>query len=292
VPEVNYMEPVGPGNVKGPLLIFEDRLVELFGYSGRLIDKYSGAINGYREALGGHVRVFSLVTPTQIEFMPEKYKSVSNSEYDAIQRVKETLADGVVPVDAYSSIAAHATEYIYFRTDHHWTARGAYYAYLAFADAAGFTPKSLDEYEELEYPNFLGYLYSLAPSASLKSNPDTIYAYKYKGDLDTSQPLLRSPGEGGSSTYSIFLGGDKPHMAIETSVKNGRTAVIIKNSYGNAFIPWLAPHYENIVVLDPRSFTGSALDVINQHSDVDLIFCSYALTLSSENFIDQIAKIK
>jgi hypothetical protein len=100
------------------------------------------------------------------------------------------------------------------------------------------------------------------------------------------------PGENGKTTYNIFMGGDVPHAAITTSVKNGRTAVIIKNSYGNAFIPWLAPHYENIVVLDPRSFTGSALDVIGQYGDVDLIFCSYALILSSENFIDLIAKIK
>jgi hypothetical protein len=285
-------EPEGAGRVKGPILVFDDRLVELFGYSKRSSERYAGVINGFREVLPESVRVFSLVVPTQIEFVPEVYREISDSELEAITTVYDALAEGVISVDAYSEIAKHTEEYLYFRTDHHWTALGAYYAYRAFADAAGFAPKELSEYEEIAIPGFLGYLYNRAPSQSLREKPDTIYCYRYKGELETSSKLLYLPGKNGAATYSVFLGGDHPKLTVTTSVKNGKTAVIIKDSFANAFIPWLAPHYENLVVLDPRHFEGSARDVISGYENVDLIFLDYAITTSFGDFITAIERIK
>ncbi|MDR2357650.1 MAG: hypothetical protein LBD92_06195 [Oscillospiraceae bacterium] len=285
-------QPEGTGRVKGPILVFDDRLVEIFGFSRRLAERYAGVINGYREALPENVRVFSLVAPTQIEFVPEVYRDAFDSEKEAISVVYGALNEGVISVDAYGEIAEHTEEYLYFRTDHHWTALGAYYAYRAFAGAAGFTPKEISEYEEIAIPGFLGYLYNRAPSQSLREKPDTIYCYRYKGELETSSKLLYLPGAEGKATYSVFMGGDHPQLTVTTSVKNGKTAVIIKDSYANAFIPWLAPHYENIVVLDPRHFEGSALDVIGGYENVDLIFLDYAITTSFSDFITKIEGIK
>jgi hypothetical protein len=285
-------QPEGVGRVKGPILVFDDRLVEIFGYSKRSSERYAGVINGYRESLPDSVRVFSLLTPTQIEFVPEAYRDVSDSELDAITTAYGALTEGVISVDAYGEIAEHTGEYLYFRTDHHWTALGAYYAYRAYAAAAGFEPKELSEYEEIAIPGFLGYLYNMAPSQSLRENPDTIYCYRYKGELETSSKLLYLSGANGKATYSVFLGGDHPQLTVTTSVKNGKTAVIIKDSFGNAFIPWLAPHYENLVVLDPRHFEGSALDVIAGYESADLIFLDYAITTSFGDFITAIEGIK
>ncbi|MDR0445836.1 MAG: hypothetical protein LBH17_02205, partial [Oscillospiraceae bacterium] len=252
---------LGAGRVKGPMLVFDDRLVELFGYSKRAAERYAEVINEYREALPENVRVFSILVPTQIEFMPEPYSETSDSALDAINTVYEALAEGVTPVDAYSEIEAHRDEYIYFRTDHHWTALGAYYAYRAFSTAAGFEPKALSEYEETAIPGFLGYLYNMSPSQSIKEKPDTIFCYSYKGELETSPRLLYPPSGNGKALYSVFIGGDHPILRISTSVKNGKTAVVIKDSFANAFVPWLAPHYENIIVLDARHFDGSAVAV-------------------------------
>ncbi|MDR2421520.1 MAG: hypothetical protein LBD49_05420 [Oscillospiraceae bacterium] len=271
-------EPRGAGRVKGPIIVFEDRLVELFGFSKTLAARYADAINAYREALPESVRVFALMTPTQIEFMPEVYRDASDSEYEAITAVYGALAGGVTPVNAYGEIAKHTDEYLFFRTDHHWTAIGAYYAYRAFAEAAGFEAKGLSEYEEAAIPGFLGYLYNMAPSQSIREKPDTIYYYRYKGGLETSPALFYPPGKNGKSTYSVFIGGDHPRLTIKTSAGNGKTAVVIKDSFGNAFVPWLAPHYENIVVLDPRHFEGTVLEVISEYENVDLIFVNAATT--------------
>jgi hypothetical protein len=285
-------EPEGTGRVKGPLLVFDDRLVEIFGFNRRLSEKYAGVINAYRAALPENVRVFSLIAPTAIEFMPEKYKDVSDSELDAINAVNAALDESVIKVAAYAEVSKHTDEYLYFRTDHHWTALGAYYAYIAFADAAGFEAKKISEYEEIAIPGFLGYLYNMSPTASIREKPDTIYCYKYNGELETTPKLLYLPGESGKATYSVFMGGDHPKLTVNTSVKNGKTAVVIKDSFANAFLPWLAPHYENIVVLDPRHFEGSAVEVAASYESADLIFLDYAITTSFSDFINAIESIR
>ena len=273
----------------GPLLAFPDRLMEIFGYSERSCIRYAGAVNAYATALEGKARVFSLVTPTQIEFVDEKYKSVTDSEYDAIQTVYGHL-ENVCPVDAYSYLSAHSDEYIYFRTDHHWTALGAYYAYLAYCDAAGITPVTIDEYDSFELTGFLGYLYNYNPTKELRENPDTIVYYQLKTPLEVSNPLLYPTG--GRATYSIFIGGDHPIYRITTSVKNGRTCVILKDSFGNAFVPWVAPNYENIIVIDPRHYSGSVTRVVADHDDIDLIILNYAFAAGSGGYIEPLNNVR
>jgi hypothetical protein len=278
-----------PARVKDPLLIFDDRLMRIFSFDEALAARYADTLNEYRAALPESVRIFSILPPTQIEFMPERFRDISDSEQDAIIFVNAALPDGITAVNAYGEIADSADEYLYFRTDHHWTALGAYYAYIAFADAAGFAPKELSEYEISAIPGFLGYYYNMEPSETLRAQPDTIYCYEYKGALTTSPPLLSPPGEGEKATYSVFTGGDHPRLTISTSVKNGKTAVVVKDSFANAFIPWLAPHYENIVALDPRHFEGSALEVIGEYESVDLIFLDTAIISESAEYIDSLA---
>ena len=300
----------------GPLLAFPDRLIELFGYSESACIRYAEVVSGYTVALEGagtrggvdalegagarggvdasgadgtregvetvgrRARVFSLIVPTAIEFIDDRYKTATDSEYTAISLVNANL-DSVYPVDAYSYLSAHRNEYIYFRTDHHWTALGAYYAYLAFCDAAGFAPVTIDEYDSYELPGFWGYLYNVHPTSELRENPDTIIYYKQRTPVEVSAPLHVVYG---NATYSIFIGGDNPIYEINTSVGNGRTCAVIKDSYGNAFIPWLAPHYEKIIVFDPRSFNGSVIETLAQHDDVDLIILNSAFSVGSGGF--------
>ena len=285
----NSAPPADVGPVRaGPLLAFPDRLMELFGYSERACSGYAEAINSYAEALEGKARVFSLIAPTAIEFIDEKYKSASDSELDAITAVDNRLGN-VIPVDAYSYLSSHRNEYVYFRTDHHWTALGAYYAYLAYCGAAGLEPVTIDEYDSFELPGFLGYLYNTHPVNELRENPDTIVYYKLKEPVEVSSPLHVIYG---GATYSIFIGGDNPIYEIRTSAGNGRTCAVIKDSFGNAFVPWLAPNYENIIVFDPRNFNGSVIETLEKYGDIDLIVLNSAFTAGSGGFNGLLASIQ
>ena len=276
----------------GPLLAFPDRLVELFGYSERACVRYAEIVNDYARALKGKARVFSLITPTQVEFVDDKYKSLSDSEYEAISLVYNRLKDASF-VDAYAYISAHIDEYVYFRTDHHWTALGAYYAYLAFCGASGTTtPVTIDKYTEHELPGFLGYLFSYNPTEALKNNPDTIVYYELNDAIEVSNRLLYKPISD-EVTYSIFIGGDSPIYRITTSVENGRTCVIVKDSFGNAFVPWLAPNYEKIIVIDPRTFRGSVTEIVGDcdEADTDVIILNSVSSVGSGGFNDYIRRV-
>ena len=272
----------------GPLLAFPDRLMEIFGYSESSCKRYAEMVSAYAAAFEGKARVFSLVTPTAIEFVDEKYKSVTDSEYTAIQTIYNHM-ENAYAVDAYSYLSSHKNEYIFFRTDHHWTALGAYYAYLAFCDAAGITPVTIDKYDSFEATGFLGYLYSFNPTQELKNNPDTIVYYKLKEPLEVSNPLLYTSGK---ATYSMFIGGDNPIYRINTSVGNGRTCVVLKDSFGNAFVPWIAPNYEHIIVIDPRHFEGTVTSTIAGYEDVDLIILNYAFAAGSGGMTGPLNKIR
>jgi hypothetical protein len=151
---------------------------------------------------------------------------------------------------------------------------------------------TIDNYDSYRIPGFLGYLHSVHPTAELKNNPDTIVYYELKEPLETSNKLIYKPGEGGGTTYSIFIGGDRDKYEIKTSVGNGRTCIILKDSYGNAFVPWLAPNYETIIVIDPRHFSGSTVNIALQYDDVDFIIMNNVFIPGSGGMNSALEKIR
>ncbi len=289
--EMNVIEPIQVGS----LLKFPDKLMEIYGYKENTAIRYGEVVNSYRKILGDNVKIYTVTVPTQIEFQEEKYRNTGSSELLAINKVNETLIEGITPIDVYSALYPHRDEYIFFRTDHHWTALGAYYAYLAFAETANIVPVTIDNYEKGQKEGFLGYLYNASPSPDLEQNPDTIEYFmldEKKWPFETDNNLLVYAEQENKPTYSIFIGGDRPLYEINTSVKNGRTCVVIKDSYANCFVPWIAPNYEKIIVIDPRTFEGSVKQTIKDYEDVDLIFCQYVFTTSFADLIEKMDLIK
>lgn len=138
------------------------------------MDVYAATLNKLKAEMP-NTKVYSLMAPTSIEFYaPKKYNSgKSHSQYQGINYIYGELK-GITPVDAYPEIAAHTNEYLYFRTDHHWTARGAYYAYRAFANTAGFTPVEINSLRTGKLSPFLGTLYKATQSTAVEKNRTTL----------------------------------------------------------------------------------------------------------------------
>ena len=151
---------------------------------------------------------------------------------------------------------ANEGEYVFYKTDHHWTSLGAYYAYCVLGDALGIKPYELSHFIPQTVSNkFLGTTYS----ASLIPNtpPDRITAYRYDGDEKIKTTDVSTGREDGlydyealdsSSKYNFFLGGNKGHISVESG--NPRL-ILIKDSFANSLIPFLAAHFD-IDVIDPR----------------------------------------
>jgi hypothetical protein len=265
-------------------LILKDRAFIAFKYSPAAAEKYAGALNQFRKAVGPDVRVFSLLAPSSVEFSDNKdIQKLSESQKEAFASLNKLLDPKIGQVDAYGGLAAHKDEYIYFRTDHHWSALGAYYAYAKFMESLGEQAVPLDKYNKNEIKDFLGTAYKQTLSDKLKAHPDTLVYYtpftKYTYTMHTStdksferKVVDANYAKNSSTFYAVFLGGDYAWGEIKTDNKNGKRIVVVKDSYANAFVPFLLPHFEKVYYLDPRHYKGNMVDFMKEQKITDVLF--------------------
>ena len=302
IPDVEY-------NIQNSIILQGDRAMEMYGISETSLKSYAKIINTIAKKCPS-IMVYSLIAPTQVEFYgPEKYRTGSRSQRKGIQIAYDAMNDNVIKVDAWSSLAQHTDEYLYFRTDHHWTQRGAYYAYLAFAAQAGIeSPRPLDKYETGKTEGFLGTMYGFSNQAQvLKDNPDYIEYFMPVNDASGEILGINSKGKltGENRPFKVvnpdatnyagtFIQGDQAVERIVTSNKNGRKIIVIKESYGNCFVPFLTEGFEEIYVIDPRkdgvkqiSLSGFAEDM----GITDILVINYSFATSNGAFKEPFAAI-
>ncbi len=278
----------------------EARALQLFGGRAKHGVLYAKVINRYREALDEKLKIYSTIVPTAVSFyLPEEHQYKTRSEKEFIEAVHKAHSPGISTMDVYGQLEAHKEEFIYFRTDHHWTGRGAYYAYRAFCEAAKIEAIPLEKMERKEKKRFVGSMYGYTKAPELRKKPEYLEyfippveysALRYtKGNLKKGKKawfiLERSRG------YGVFLGGDYPLMIAETSIKNGKVALFVKNSFGNAFAPYLLSHFQKVLVVDYRYFSGKLLKLIEKHKVSDLIFMNVSLTSGSKYHRRRIKRI-
>lgn len=296
------------------VLVVNDKAMEIHTFNPQASESYAAFLNDFQEELiknskNNHSKnepehaphIYSLLAPTQIEFIANKeYQNLSSPQKKTINYVNEHLNPQITPVNAYEAIKKHSDQYVYFRSDHHWTAMGAYYAYTAFMNARGIDPVPLEKYEVEEVKPFLGSLYSTTLSAEIQANPDVLSLYKpftvheynvyYEGG-PVKIPLLDMRHAQNKNKYGIFLSGDVPLGRITTEVKNGRKIAIIKDSYANAFVPFLLPHYQEIYIIDPRQFQQDIFQFIDGKGIQDVLFLNYILVTNDQGFTDTLRQM-
>ena len=176
------------GEKVGGYYLSGDTAYELYSFSQSGAQTYASLMNKAAQTLAGKATVYDLIVPLHYSIALGADVQDSMSLPDAgkvIPYMYSGMNEGVHTVDVYTALMAHRDEYIYFRTDHHWTATGAYYAYEAYCKQAGITPTPLSSYEKLTFGGFLGTLYSKTGQPSAMGNhPDTVEAYIPKGTND------------------------------------------------------------------------------------------------------------
>lgn len=286
------------GEMSGSVLVLDDgRAIDLYGGGYERGQNYAETLNQLKQMVGDGVNVFSLVAPTAVSFyLPDDLAYMSGSEWDNIDYLNGYL-DGVIPVDAYSALARHVGEDIYFRTDHHWQPLGAYYAAEEFAKTAQVPFVPLSDYETVTMEGYVGTMYGYSGDNPLvKNNPDTFTYYKPKNEYTVTYytQSLENPYEAGMflktidnlavvQWYLVFFGGDGEVAHIHTDVGNGRKLVIVKDSYGNAFAPCLANSFEDIWVVDMRGFEKSISQLVKDEGLTDVLFCMNSFSATGDN---------
>ncbi|MEG1943675.1 MAG: DHHW family protein, partial [Angelakisella sp.] len=279
------------------IFIYKNAAYQMFYGDYGAAENYARIVSSYAADLP-NVNVYTQVIPQPYNFyLPEKLKKMGKDEHDYATFLHSKLTNGAKGIKAYEALEAGKDDYLYFRTDTHWTARGAYCAYQAFCDAAGFTPLPLEKMETRRVEgDFLGYLYTLTMDKNLAATPDYVEYFivpgveKVEAIIDraganklTQLPSLWAEDRRGGNAYTTFIYGDLPYMKVTTSANTGRQALLIKDSYGNAFAPFLMSHYDTVHILDERYYPYSVYELIAQQGIDDVIISnsSYSANAAS-----------
>lgn len=263
---------------------------EMYSYVDSTAKKYADNVNAVADALAGKANVYMLPIPLSsgVSLPDALYgKDVFGDQKEAEQKIIGYMNGNVKSVALYDALLAHRTEYIYFRTDHHWTATGAYYAYEQFCKAKGIAPTPISSYKADEYDGFLGTFYRDSnQNAAMGANPDKVIAYH---PLSTEATLDYGDGENANLTrgkiiydestapaslkYGAFITGDNAYSVINNpDVTDGSSCIVVKESFGNAFVPFLTDHYQTIYVLDYRYWKGSISQFAQDKGVQDVLF--------------------
>lgn len=298
-------EPAQQGEKFGSVYVLEDSAYAYYSFLKDNSDRYTELVNSLSKMLEGQSDLYNMIVPTSIDIVLDgniRRGLTSSDQYAAIMYMQSRMNSSVKKVNVYSALKARKDEYIYFRTDHHWTALGAYYAYCEFVKSMGLEPNTLDSYECINMGQFNGSFCSQTGAASLKNNPDNVVAYKpistnsmkflKKGAMINYNIITDVSDWNKSSKYSAFIGGDNPYSQIHNPERtDGSSCVVIKESFGNAFVPFIADHFQDIYVIDYRYYSGTISDLVKEKDIGTVLLLNNVAATSTDARINELKKV-
>lgn len=223
-----------------------------------------------------------MLVPTKTWIMQEKLPAFAptydeQQMYDCMKAQFGDLADTVL-VPVADELQKHTDEQIYYRTDHHWTTLGAWYGYEAYVRAAGGDPEQAQKKRDFHCVStqFYGSTYAKVNQAS---RADKIEMYEpqqpltvvYNMGEKTTDTLYDTSFLDTQDQYSYFTGGNQPVIEVTGGTANGRTLLVIKDSFGNSMIPFLVEDYEKVVMVDLRQLNVKCKDLVNMFDPTDVL---------------------
>lgn len=287
VPTAQSVQEDIQANIMQGLYIKDGAAYSVYYFVQSAVETYCQALNTCADNLAGEATVYSILVPNNSGAMlsEEELAGLGGTDpREAIRYFNSLFNENVHPVFIYDTLRAHNDEYLYFRTDHHWTQLGAYYAYVELCKAKGTEPADVLNWEHMRFEPFLGSFYDQLGLGEMEANPDYVDAY-----IPTStNDLVFWDGEGArydwqiitdvtdwarSSKYATFIAGDKPLTIIENpTMDEGPACLVIKESYGCAFVPCLVDDYKTVYVFDCRYSDYNIPQFVREHGIDDVIF--------------------
>lgn len=270
---------------------------------GRLIEKYTTPVN--TDSIINKFNSFAqntdmdcalMLVPTAISIYSETLPA-NAGQNNAQREVYDKFYSQVnmQTVEVWSSLETNKNSTnLYYYTDHHWTTEAAYLAYVSYCETKGIEPNSKDFYNITTVSTeFYGTIMSkaLSPLAradeikapELNMSGITVSYQNGEGVLFEESYLEKK------DKYSYFLNGIKPVIIIDNAnVNNGKTLLVVKDSYANCLVPFLIGHYERVVVLDTRYYINGASFAAKEYGATDCLFLFNLNTLDAESAINGI----
>ncbi len=270
-----YMElAIGKRESVGVYICKDKYLMDKFtSYSKKQLVANAAALVDLQEKLAAEgISMNTILVPMAAQVLTDKLPAYAPvADYAVILQV---LTDaGVDTTDVLSALVAHSSENIYYRTDHHWTSLGAYYAYCAWR---GIEP-NVDEWtQEVLCDDFYGTTWNKVPLPTVPAEEITAW-YKHinrsvsynNGQYETDS-IYERKYLSGSDQYAVFLNSNQAQTVIEGSGKSGKL-LLIKDSYGNTFSQFPVEDYAEVHVLDLRFFKGDVTEYAKENGITDTL---------------------
>lgn len=241
-------------------------------------------LNDSVEILGAeHVRC--LMVPSKATVLAEKLPVYASYETEdsLMASIEKALEYPEVFLDLRPALSVHAEEYIFYRTDHHWTTLGAFYAYQALQTSLGKTNPELSDYRrERAFTDFYGTTYN---KAHIPVKQDTVEIFHSKnerplsvirdGEDAVSSCYFKDKAIQGFNRYDLFFGGNTSRITIDTKAGTGKSLLVLKDSFANCFVPFLTEEYDRIILLDYRygkQLVSQVVEEINGVTDVLVLY--------------------
>lgn len=294
----------GKQEINGVFATGDQMILTFKEYDEETVNDSLDALDAFAELMGD-TPVYMMLAPTAQEMNSGAMPSYGGylSEKTFIESCYKKL-DKVSTIDCLSFLSGHKDEYIYYRTDHHWTSLGAYYAYCSAAKSLGYSAYGLSAFNiETASSSFRGTLYSKTLDNSI--TPDSIDYYH----LASGEPAIKISSNDGSAIteydslyvrsyldekdkYSSFTGSNTPLIEIETNIDNDKSLLLIKDSYAHSLVPFLSKHYSKITMVDLR-YINVGLDMIIDLDDYSQVLVMYnAQTFAEDTNLKKLDFIK
>ena len=238
----------------------------------------------YAAAEYGADHVRCMMIPSKAEALPSKLPAYADIRGNGVTgKLAERLNEKDVLIDLTNTMRGHQDEYIYYRTDHHWTTLGAGYAYRALLKSLGMDDNvetgigSMTE----RYDDFYGTTYN---KAQVNVPADIVYTYKYADDNVTvcmddgkkyASMYFEEAAVKGFNRYELFFAGNTFKIEVETKAGMGRTLLLIKDSFANCFVPYLTKDYDRIIMIDYRYGRQAIGSILDEYEDISDILVMY-----------------
>lgn len=285
------------------IYILKNRLVEHIAepdYDS--IDKSVNAVNKF--ASENDVPVFFMIVPTSAEIYADELpqNAPNPNQRDVINYVYRSFGKGITTLDVYPVMESNKYQYIYYRTDHHWTTRGAYLAYAAAGKKMGYTPLPEDKYDiEHASDEFQGTFYSKALYDKVEKDTLDIW-HPTAGENVREVAVTTMYGEepqlydsmyfrdylSVKDKYAAFLGTNAPIVTIKSDNEGGKL-LVIKDSYAHCYAPFLTEHYSEITLIDLRYIQISYKQLLNPEDYDQVLFLYNASSFISDTDLRKLA---
>ncbi|MGG1518438.1 DHHW family protein [Paenibacillus oryzisoli] len=264
----------------------------LLGKEGYLMETYTSpsdadledrarALRAFDQAAPG-IRKYVMLAPTAGAVLADKlpaYAPVDDERAD-LDQVRRMLPQSVRFVDVYSALATEREQPIFYKTDHHWTTEGAYYAYQALCSQLGIIPQGEASFDIRQVTDeFYGSLFSKSGFRRLQPDQINLYLPKelskikvsYVDEGRISDSLYEMDNLHKKDKYTVFLNGNHALIRITTDGPENKKLLVVKDSYANSLIPFLTKHYGEIDVVDLRYYDESILKLVQERQFQDML---------------------